>query len=122
MEKHMDRFNKCLSDAITAYRLSAYSDENMPLNDENVYQSGFEAGWNAFNEGRQGLIDNIPELEWKSLKATSIIGTFRITNCLNSYIFYLDDMKHWKYFDNIEDTKQAANEYYKNRIKKALGL
>ena len=36
----MDRFNECLSDAITAYRLTAYSDENMPLNDENIYQRG----------------------------------------------------------------------------------
>ena len=76
----------------------------------------------AFNAGRKSVVDNIPKLEWNWFKATTEIGTFSISKLLNWFYFSLDDMKHWKYFDNVEDTMQAANEYYKQRIKKVLGL
>lgn len=76
----------------------------------------------AFEGGRQSVVENIPELEWDCFEATTEIGTFSISKFLNSFYFSLDDMKHWKYFDNIEDTMLAANEYYKKRIKQALGL
>lgn len=88
---------------------------NMPLYQESDIKA-------AFNAGRESVVDNIPKLEWNWFEATTEIGTFSISKLLNCFYFSLDDMKHWKYFDNVEDTMQAANEYYKQRIKQALGL
>src|SRR3712207_5241667 len=76
----------------------------------------------AFDEGKQSVIDNIPDLKWSSGKAETIIGIFKITHCLNYYSFNLGEMKFWKNYDCIEDAVRAANDYYKNKIKKALGV
>ena len=83
----------------------------------------------AFNEGRQSVIDNIPDLEWvlvsesqykaktpffdyfivffKGFWQVSILGIFNIVE---------------NEFATLYEAKQAANEDYKNRIKKVLGL
>lgn len=80
-------------------------------------------GWIAgFEAGMQSVIDNIPDLEWYSGRAQTAIGIFKITHCLNFYSFDLGEMRFWKNYDRAEDAMQAANEYYKERIKRELGL
>lgn len=76
----------------------------------------------AFNEGRQSVIDNIPDLVWPLGRAETIIGTIELTHCLNYYSFRIGEMRFWKNYDCVEDAMKAANDYYKNRIKKVLGL
>lgn len=76
----------------------------------------------AFNDGRNSVIDNIPDLVWPSGRAETIIGTIELTHCLNYYSFRIGEMRFWKNYDCVEDAMKAANDYYKNRIKKVLGL
>jgi hypothetical protein len=76
----------------------------------------------AFNEGKQSVIDNIHDLVWLSGRAETIIGTIELTHCLNYYSFRIGEMRFWKNYDCLEDAMKAANDYYKNRIKKILGL
>lgn len=76
----------------------------------------------AFNEGKQSVIDNIPDLVWPSGRAETIIGTIELTHCLNCYSFRIGEMRFLKNYDCVEDAMKAANDYYKNRIKKVLGL
>ena len=76
----------------------------------------------AFNEGRQSVIDNIPDLVWPSGRAETIIGTIELTHCLNYYSFRIGEMRFWKNYDCVEDAMKAANDYYKNRIKKSIRI
>lgn len=76
----------------------------------------------AFNDGRNSVIDNIPDLVWPSGRAETIIGTIELTHCLNYYSSCIGEMRFWKNYDCVEDAMKAANDYYKNRIKKVLGL
>ncbi len=80
----------------------------------------------AFNAGRESVVENIPELEWKGYAnfkyADTYIGRYNI-----------DDFGIWLLRFNgveiplptgssLEAAKQAANEDYKERIKQALEL
>lgn len=83
----------------------------------------------AFNEGRQSVIDNIPDLEWKRENKDKYVSHTPFfnytTELLNGYweirvigIFFITDTL----FATLYEAQQFANEDYKNRIKKALGL
>ena len=80
----------------------------------------------AFNAGRESVVENMPELEWKGQAnfkyADTYIGRYNI-----------DDFGIWLLRFNgveiplptgssLEAANQAANEDYKKRIKQALGL
>ncbi|MBW4900409.1 hypothetical protein [Prevotella melaninogenica] len=92
---------------------------NMPLYQENDIKA-------AFNAGRESVVENMPELEWKGQAnfqyADTYIGRYNI-----------DDFGIWLLRFNgkeiplstgssLEETKQAANEHYKKQIKQVLGL
>ena len=92
---------------------------NMPLYQENDIKA-------AFNAGRESVVENMPELEWKGyapfIHASTPIGRYNI-----------DDFGIWLLRFNgkeiplstgssLEEAKQAANEDYKKRIKQVLGL
>ena len=80
----------------------------------------------AFNAGRESVVEDASELEWKGyapfIHADTYIGRYNI-----------DDFGMWLLRFNgkeiplstgssLEEAKQAANEDYKKRIKQALGL
>lgn len=82
----------------------------------------------AFSAGRESVIENIPNLEW----GKCVGGYVAETPFGEIYIEVNEHVKE-KYtlitakaiarsFTNLRAAKQAANEDYKNRIKKALGL
>lgn len=84
----------------------------------------------AFEAGRNSVIDNIPDLEWVEEEYGELI----------SYGFqgrYIIDRRNFLYFDTnmcciasgydfskkcngLDEAKQAANEDYKNRMKKNI--
>lgn len=82
----------------------------------------------SFNDGRQSVIDNIPELKWEKC----VGGYASETDIFNYYIEINENVKE-KYalifpvenpicFFRLEEAKQAANKHYKEKLKKALGL
>lgn len=77
----------------------------------------------AFEGGRQSVVENIPELEWKTVNEYNVIsktpfGRYSIrykTRLLYGGVLI-------KQTKCIKGAIQAANEDYKQRIKQALGL
>ena len=94
---------------------------NMPL-----YQEGDIKA--AFNAGRESVVENIPELEWKNLSyeeeyysSYSLGFSYRVMQRVNEFALFCNDYFLGR-FISIETAKQAANEDYKKRIKQTLGL
>lgn len=80
----------------------------------------------AFNAGRESVVENIPELEWRKAK-----DDFLEAYALGAY--YLIKLKHIEFYVaynynfiakhlSLSEAKHAANEHYKELIKQALGL
>ena len=80
----------------------------------------------AFNAGRESVVENMPELEWRGQ------ANFKYANT-NIGMYNLDNFGIWLLRSNgveiplptdcsLEDAKQEANNDYKKRIKEALGL
>ena len=83
---------------------------------------------NAFNAGRESVVENMPELEWKDNDVT-IEGEFALCPVGRYEVLRWDDFfKIWRNplflgcRPSLSDAKQAANEDYKERIKQALGI
>lgn len=83
----------------------------------------------AFNAGRESVVENIPELEWRNFSteeveyySTSLLGwSYRVMLSFNEFALFCNE--HFlKSFLSAKEAKQAANEDYKERIKQALGL
>ena len=93
----------------------------------------------GFNEGRQSVIDNIPDLEWYEFGHLA-----SVSKCLG-LLYWIGRLMRGVYevkvyglkpddytlpcrsviigkFKSSDDAKRAANEDYKERIKQALGL
>lgn len=82
----------------------------------------------AFNAGRESVVDDIPDLKWEceypytADEARTPITIF--------HIFHNDDGFHLagyglglsKMFCTLDEAKRFVNEDYKQRIKQALGL
>ena len=81
----------------------------------------------AFNAGRESVVENIPELEWKIFPteeyySTSLLGwSYRIMLSFNEFALFCNS-HYLMSFLSVEEAKQAANEDYKQQIKQALGL
>ena len=82
----------------------------------------------AFNAGRESVVDNMPELEWKDDDIT-IEGEFALCPVGRYEVVRWDEfLKIWRNSlflgcrPSLSEAKQAANEDYKERIKQALGL
>lgn len=82
----------------------------------------------AFSAGRESVVENIPELQWKNLSteeeyhSSCLLGwSYRIMQRPNVFALFCND--HFlNYFLSVEEAKQAASEDYKERIKQVLGL
>ena len=83
----------------------------------------------AFNAGRESIIENLPELEWT--ETTYNLEDYLIShnNGWNYNIFFRGgafkvccNSNFIGQFISLTAAKQAANEDYKKRIKQALGL
>lgn len=81
----------------------------------------------AFNAGRNSVIDNIPDLEWSiengrpTASNTIFDYSYTIKNKIGYYYAYGLGSYIGKY-NSLDEVKRAAEEDYKNRIKQALGL
>lgn len=85
---------------------------------------------NAFNAGRDSVVENIPRLLFKESKEGLIAD-----NGIFIYYIYksasVDEPRYafattyetlTQWYDTLEEAMDAANEDYKKRIKQALGL
>ena len=81
----------------------------------------------AFNAGRESVVENMPELEWKIFPteeyySTSLLGwSYRIMLSFHELALFCNS-HYLMSFLSAEEAKQAANEDYKQRSKRALGL
>ena len=83
----------------------------------------------AFNAGRESVVENIPELEW--METTYNLEDYLAShnNGWNYSIFFRDgafkvccNSNFIGQFISLTTAKQSANEDYKEQIKEALGL
>ena len=95
---------------------------NMPLYQERDIEA-------AFNAGRESVVENMPELEWRKVcylgrefimahpygchYAIEFVGMEFELFCNRQFVTRSTSLSH---------AKQAANEHYKKLIKQALGL
>lgn len=86
---------------------------------------------NAFNAGRESVVENVPKLSWSSvgpekMSNPTLVGVYIITPLNPSFKLELDNGFVSRIVDCPFKTKkeaiQAANENYKQHIKEALGL
>ena len=82
----------------------------------------------AFNAGRESVVENIPELKWRRvhkdgpyLAVTVFDWFYRIEFVYNKLNLFCNGYFISCYI-SVSDAKQAANEHYKKQIKQALGL
>ena len=82
----------------------------------------------AFNAGRESVVENIPELEWKNLSteeeyhSSCLLGwSYRVMLSFNEFALFCNS-HYLRSFLSAKEAKQAANEDYKQQIKQALGL
>lgn len=92
---------------------------NGPLYQENDIKA-------AFNAGRESVVESLPELEWKGyapfIHADTPIGRYNIDNFGIWLLRFNGKEIPLPPGSSLEETKQAANEHYKKRIKQVLGL
>lgn len=82
----------------------------------------------AFNAGRESVVSNISELEWKDNDiaieeefALCAVGRYEVSHWDELFEVWCNSV-FLGYRPSLEEAKQAANEDYKKRIKQALGL
>ena len=82
----------------------------------------------AFNAGRESVVENIPELEWKDNDiaieeefAPCPVGRYEVTRWDELFEIWCNSL-FLGYRPSLSEAKQAANEDYKKRIKQSLGL
>ena len=92
---------------------------NMPLYPESDIKA-------AFNAGRESVVEDASELEWKGyapfIHASTPIGRYNIDNFGIWLLRFNGREIPLSTGSSLEEAKQAANEDYKKRIKQALGL
>jgi hypothetical protein len=82
----------------------------------------------AFNAGRESVVENMPELEWKDNDiaieeefAFCPVGRYEVTRWDELFEIWRNSL-FLGYRPSLSEAKQAANEDYKQRIKQALGV
>lgn len=94
---------------------------NMPLFQGNDIKTAFEAG-------RDSVLENMPELEWREkicrdehfLEAYALGAYYLIK--INYEFNVACNYRHVASYTSLTAAKQAAKEHYKELIKQALGL
>lgn len=82
----------------------------------------------AFNTGRESVVETMPDLKWQRvyeygpyLAVTVFNWFYRIEFVHNEFNLFCNS-NFVSCYISLSDTKQAANEHYKQQIKQALGL
>ena len=97
--------------------------ENKVFTEEDVIE--------AFNAGRESVVENIPDLEFKQSLKRGLIAENTIFSesyrlCIKmttgKWSFCMGYETPVEWYDTRQEAGHAANEDYKKRIKKALGL
>nr|WP_314498015.1 hypothetical protein [uncultured Prevotella sp.] len=92
---------------------------NGPLFQENDIKA-------AFNAGRESVVEDASELEWKGyapfIHADTPIGRYNIDNFGIWLLRFNGKEIPLPPGSSLEETKQTANEHYKKQIKQVLGL
>ena len=106
------------------YKIQQDTPEESPDLSKGIF--GHEDIVNAFNAGRESVVENMPELEWKGyapfIHAATPIGRYNIDNFgIWLLRFNGKEIPLSTGGSSLEEAKQAANEDYKKRIKQALG-
>lgn len=124
---------KAIKDLAEEYALKEYARAN-GANDlifEDNMCFTFDDIKEAFNVGRESVVENMPELEWREVfyKGRSYFAAYSLGLSYKIEIEFV--YNEFKIFCNynyiaqslsLSEAKQAANIHYKQRIKKALGL
>lgn len=95
---------------------------NMPLYQEKDIEA-------AFNAGRDSILKNMPELEWREKICRGeyffeayALGAYYLISLRGPEFHIACNYKHFKSCTSLSAAKQAANEHYKKQIERALGL
>lgn len=82
----------------------------------------------SFNAGRESVIENIPEFEWKECVCNNDeyfvscpVGRYEVSRWRDLFEVWCNAY-FICYRPSLSEAKQAANDDYKKRIKQALGL
>lgn len=83
----------------------------------------------AFNAGRESVVENMPELEWREkicrdeyfLEAYAL-GAYYLIRLREPEFRVACNYRHLASYTSLTAAKQAAKEHYKELIKQALGL
>lgn len=94
---------------------------SMPLYQENDIKA-------AFNAGRDSVVENMPELEWREkicrdeyfLEAYALGAYYLIKINYEFNVAY--NYRHLASYTSLTAARQAAKKHYKEQIKQALGL
>lgn len=83
----------------------------------------------AFNAGRESVVENIPELEWreeicrdKSFLEAYALGAYYLIRLKGPEFYVSCNYRCFASYTSLTAAKQSADEDYKKRIKQALGL
>ncbi len=80
----------------------------------------------AFNAGRESVMENMPELEWRKAKDDFLeayaLGAYYLIKLKDTEFHVAYNYRHFASYTSLTTAKQAANEDYKKRIKQALRL
>lgn len=121
-----ERFSKRIALARLKGRLSGNElsfSENKVFTEEDIED--------AFNAGRESVIENIPDLEFKPNSNGGIVADNTIFSesyhlcaiaTMGKWSFYMGYDTPVEWYDTAEEAMDAANNDYRERIKQALGL
>ena len=109
------------------YKIQQDAPEESPDLSKGVF--GHEDIVNAFNAGRESVVESMPKLKWNDFSdglenyyASCPIGwCYKVSYKVNEFELFCNGCFIGRFF-LIEHAKQAANEDYKKRIRQALGL
>ena len=83
---------------------------------------------NAFNAGRESVVESIPELKWQRvcedgpyITVTVFNWFYRIEFVYNEFHLFCNSYFISCYI-SLSDAKKSANEHYKKQIEQVLGL
>ena len=102
---------------------------NMPLYQENDIKAAFEAGYDSVFEGLHLLFRLFRESQEGLVAPADFLGEGETYHVFKSasveeprYTFAFEYEKPTQWYDTLEEAMDAANDDYRERIKKTLGL
>lgn len=116
-------------DLAEEYSIKDYErlNDREPISEENLCFSIIDIKA-AFNAGRESVIENVPELKWKRVckngpyLAVTVFDWFYRVEFVDNKFHLFSNGYFISCYISLSDAKQAANEHYKQYIKKVLEL